>query len=139
MNSNLFLDTSGLFSYLVIQDDKHQNASAIVKKMVHHKYHLITTDYIIDEMATLLKARGYSKYLPNLFDGILFSKACQIEWMDQDYFHQTKAMMLKFQDHRWSFTDCFSFVVMKKKNLTQALSKDAHFREAGFRPLLVTN
>jgi hypothetical protein len=36
----------------------------------------------------------------------------------------------------WSFTDCFSFVVMRGLRLREALSKDRHFRSAGSTPLL---
>jgi predicted nucleic acid-binding protein len=36
----------------------------------------------------------------------------------------------------WSFTDCFSFILMRELRLREALSKDQHFRDAGFTPLL---
>ena len=35
-----------------------------------------------------------------------------------------------------SFTDCTSFLLMKELGLREALTKDAHFAEAGFVPLL---
>jgi len=34
-------------------------------------------------------------------------------------------------------TDCASFVVMTERRLTDALTADDHFRQAGFRPLLL--
>lgn len=136
MANNVFLDTSGLFAFLVKKDVKHRKASSIIHKTVKDGGYLITTDYIIDETATLLKARGYGHITSNLFDGIMSSKACRIEWMDQDFFHKAKAMFLKYNDHKWAFTDCFSFVVMKSSGLKNALTKDTHFLEAGFVPLL---
>ena len=39
----------------------------------------------------------------------------------------------------WGLTDCISFVVMRERNLTEALSADAHFEQAGFRALLREN
>jgi len=136
MDNNIFLDTSGLFAFLVRNDDKHKKASTIIHKSVKNSIHLITTDYIIDETATLLKARGFTQIIPSLFNGIMSSKACRIEWMDQDLFNMTKAMFLRYYDQRWSFTDCFSFIIMKNLGIMDALTKDSHFLEAGFTPLL---
>lgn len=43
-----------------------------------------------------------------------------------------------FESHRdksWSMTDCISFVVMRQRGITDALSSDHHFEQAGFRIL----
>ena len=39
-------------------------------------------------------------------------------------------------DKEWGLTDCVSFVVMQERNLTQALTTDRHFSQAGFADLL---
>jgi predicted nucleic acid-binding protein len=39
-------------------------------------------------------------------------------------------------DKEWSLTDCISFAVMKEHGLTQALTGDHHFEQAGFTILL---
>lgn len=39
-------------------------------------------------------------------------------------------------DKDWSLTDCISFVVMKQHGLTEALTADRHFEQAGFKALL---
>jgi predicted nucleic acid-binding protein len=57
-------------------------------------------------------------------------------WMDTERFEKAKNSFIKNMENRWSFTDCFSFIVMKELRLREALSKDAHFRAAGFIPLL---
>jgi len=40
-------------------------------------------------------------------------------------------------DKNWSLTDCISFVVMQEHGITEALTADRHFEQAGFVPLLV--
>ena len=68
-----------------------------------------------------------------------FSKqSCQIIWMNADRFHEVRRYFVKHQDKHWSFTDCFSFCVMKERKMRQALAADEHFLQAGFQPLLVT-
>ena len=39
-------------------------------------------------------------------------------------------------DKDWSLTDCISFVVMEEHGITDALTGDHHFEQAGFRALL---
>ncbi len=39
-------------------------------------------------------------------------------------------------DKTWSLVDCASFVVMKNRGLTDALTTDRHFEQAGFVRLL---
>lgn len=137
MKSDTFIDTSGFYALLVKPDSMHRSAKDILKKAAGDKVCFVTTDYVLDETATLLHARGLAHILPELFNAVIESRACSIEWMDQDRFLKTRSFFLKHTDKSWSFTDCFSFIVMKELRLTKTLTKDDHFREAGFVPLLV--
>lgn len=137
MNPEIFIDTSGYYALLIKRDSMHKKASSILHNAADKKICFVTTDYILDEVATLLNVRGLDHLLSDLFESIFTSRACRIEWMDQDRFLKTKSFFLKHSDHSWSFTDCFSFIIMKELGLTKALSKDKHFREAGFDPLLI--
>lgn len=40
------------------------------------------------------------------------------------------------EDKEWSLTDCISFVVMEREGLTEALTGDHHFEQAGYGALL---
>jgi len=39
-------------------------------------------------------------------------------------------------DKDWSLTDCLSFVVMKDRGMTEALTADHHFEQAGFEAVM---
>jgi predicted nucleic acid-binding protein len=39
-------------------------------------------------------------------------------------------------DKNWSLTDCSSFLIMQKMAISEALTYDLHFEQAGFRALL---
>ena len=41
------------------------------------------------------------------------------------------------RDKEWGLTDCVSFVLMKDQGITEALTADTHFRQAGFTALLL--
>ena len=96
----------------------------------------VTTDYVLDETATLLKARGHGHLLSPFFESVLRSKGCRVEWMDRERFLRAEDFLLKQADKPWSFTDAASFCIMKEVGLKEALTKDDHFRMAGFAVLL---
>jgi predicted nucleic acid-binding protein len=39
-------------------------------------------------------------------------------------------------DKGWTLTDCVSFVIMRERNVTDALTGDKHFEQTGFAALL---
>jgi len=47
-----------------------------------------------------------------------------------------KELYRRRPDKEWPLTDCISFVVMQDEGLTEALTGDHHFEQAGFKALL---
>jgi predicted nucleic acid-binding protein len=43
----------------------------------------------------------------------------------------------KRPDKDWSLTDCLSFVVMERRHLTEALTTDIHFEQAGLKVMML--
>jgi len=136
MKDEVFVDTSGFYALLVKADDCHKAAADIISGMRRAGRVCLTTDYILDETVTLLKARGKGHLLSHLLDAVLNSTVCRVVWTDRPGFEKAVQMILSHQDKGWSFTDCVSFCVMKENKIKKALTKDAHFRQAGFEPLL---
>ena len=54
-----------------------------------------------------------------------------------ELFQQALSLYEQRPDKDWGMTDCASFVVMTENNLTDALTTDDHFRQAGFKALLL--
>ena len=136
MARETFVDTSGFYAFLVKRDRMHSKAGDILRKAAKTKAPFVTTDYVLDETATLLKSRGHGHLVSAFLDAVFSSNACAVEWMDPDRFHSTRRFFEKHVDQAWSFTDCFSFSLMKELKIRNALTKDDHFRQAGFNPLL---
>jgi predicted nucleic acid-binding protein len=40
-------------------------------------------------------------------------------------------------DKNWSLTDCLSFVVMERHRLTEVLTTDGHFEQAGLKAIML--
>ncbi len=136
MAADVFVDTSGFYACLVRRDDQHERAAELLRS-AEGRRRFMTTDYVLDETVTLLKMRSQDHLIESFLSITLSSPSCGIEWMDAGRFETAKTFLLQHGDHAYSFTDCFSFCVMSQFGLRDALTKDAHFQEAGFNPLLV--
>ncbi|MDN5850386.1 MAG: PIN domain-containing protein [Nitrococcus sp.] len=132
----VFVDTSGLYALVEKNDAHHARARSTVEKLLHAGHKLVLTDYIVDETTTLANARGGKRVAMRVLDLLEKSAGIRIEWIGSSRFEQTKTFFRKYADHGYSFTDCSSFVVMQELELTQALTTDKHFPEAGFEALL---
>jgi predicted nucleic acid-binding protein len=53
-----------------------------------------------------------------------------------DLFERGVALYRQRSDKDWSLTDCLSFVAMADEHISEALTGDRHFEQAGFRALL---
>lgn len=136
MDSEIFIDTGGFYSMLVSRDRMHRRFRDFMTQAIRGRRKFVTTDYVLDETATLLRARGFDRLTLDLFESVESSLAIRIEWTTPDRFRETRAFFTQHADKAWSFTDCLSFVVMRELGLREALSSDDHFRQAGFTLLL---
>jgi len=136
--SEVFVDTSALYAFVDKKDAHHPRASDAVRKLIKAGRRLIVSDYVIAETVNLANARSGSTVATRVLDLIEQSSGIRIEWIDPVRFERTKTFFRKHADHSYSFTDCTSFVIMRELRVTDALTTDGHFAEAGFRALLPT-
>ena len=68
-----------------------------------------TTDYIIDETATLLKARNLGHLCTGLFALLDQAQALVFSYVDEERFRRSRSFFEKHPDHGYSFTECTSF------------------------------
>src|SRR5215467_7298493 len=85
-----FLDTSGFYALLVKGDSKHARAVECIEHAKATKGRFVTSDYVLDETATLLRARGLGHLTSALFGIVFASAVCQVEWMDPERFAQVQ-------------------------------------------------
>ena len=136
MARELFVDTSGWYALLDRRDRHHAAARRALARSVSRQEVLVTTDYVIDETATLTKARGGAQAASRFLDLIEQTRTMRIEWIDPERFDAVRRFFRKHPDHGYSFTDCASFEVMRKLGIEKVLTTDAHFADAGFATVL---
>ena len=136
MARELFVDTSGWYALLDRRSRHHAAARRAIARSVARQDVLVTTDYVIDETATLTRARGGAQAATRFLELIEQTRTMRIEWIDPERFDAVRRLFRKHLDHGYSFTDCASFEVMRKLGIEKALTTDTHFAEAGFATVL---
>lgn len=123
-----FFDTGGWFAQFVKGDQDHARA---VTWMSANTLPLVTTDYIVDELLTLLRARGERVLALRVAETMIAQRVCRIEWISPRDFEDAIDIYCGASDKNWSFTDCTSFAVMRRLSIRCAFAFDAHFRQVG--------
>jgi predicted nucleic acid-binding protein len=136
MARSVLVDSAGLYALADHRDPVRAAAEACVARLIRARATLFLTDYIIDEAATLAKARAGPHASLSLLELVDRSAGFSMIWIGPQRFQSAKAHFRKHADHGYSFTDCTSFVVMRELGVADALTTDHHFVEAGFKALL---
>lgn len=126
-----FVDTSALSALLLPEDRNHDFALGWLEKNRDEKF--ITTDYILDELYTVLLVRSKNKRWT--IDTIYSFKNTdwieKIVFVTQEDYYQAEQVFLNYVDKEWSFTDCICKVVMERLNINQIFAFDDHFNQFG--------
>jgi len=128
-----FGDTFFFLALLVEGDEAHKQA---VRAITTLKRELYTTTWVLTEVADGMAApatRGM--FIPFLQFMISHPKVVIVPTTD-DLFGRGVDLFGKRPDKGWSLTDCISFAVMREHGMTDALTGDRHFEQAGFVALL---
>lgn len=124
----ILVDTGAWFASVVPTDINHVAASNWLRTS---KEPLLTTDYIIDETLTLLKARGQSSRAFALGEQFFQGALATIHYVSDEDVRQAWTVFRTYSDKEWSFTDCLSKAVMERLGITTAFAFDHHFRQFG--------
>ena len=104
----IFVDTGAWFASLIPTDRDHASATAWLKE---NSSPLLTTDYVIDETLTLLRARGERTRALLLGARFFRDGLGEIYKITETDLQLAWETFERFADKHWSFTDCTSKVV----------------------------
>lgn len=125
-----FVDTAFVIALVSDRDEFHERAVEYEHRPV------LTTDCVLLEVSNSL-ARNHKKESIIIIEKLLSTEETEIVRLDENLFNKAFELYKTHADKIWGLVDCISFVVMKEHGITDALTCDKHFVQAGFRALML--
>ena len=128
-----FGDTFFFLALLAESDEAHERAVQAIRTL---KRDLYTTTWVLTEVGDgISDAATRGMFVPFIEFLRSHPKVVIVPTTD-DLFDRGVDLYARRPDKDWSLTDCISFVVMQERGISEALTGDHHFEQAGFAALL---
>jgi uncharacterized protein len=131
--NRVFADTFYFLALINPRDQAHARALTFTAAF---QGRMVTTAWVLTEFGDGMSSPANRLEFVSLLKDIRANPQMQIIPPDQGLFEEGIQLYANRSDKHWSLTDCISFVVMQREGITEALTGDHHFEQAGFVALL---
>lgn len=128
----VFLDTSMFIAFFLKQEAHHNE---VVEKYTFYKNQnptFITSNYVLDELYTWFNAKQNKSFLGKLIqfmERIEKDGEIKVFYVDNVIDEKARKVLLKFSDHKISFTDATTYVLYKEFSLDEIFTLDSDFKK----------
>jgi uncharacterized protein len=131
----IFVDTGFFLALAQSKDALHERARAWAAILAEP---LLVTEYVLWETVNGLSKPADRPRAHNIVSSLGSSAVYESVMATPELFDAGLQLHAQRPDKEWSLTDCISFTVMQRRNLSRsrALTPDHHFEQAGFEALL---
>ena len=131
--TRIFADSYFFFALLNPRDPAHAKAVDFSRQ---NRGPLATTAWVFTELADGLASTPRRQIFRRVLDDFEANRANLIVPANAETFEKGVDLYHSRPDKQWSLTDCISFAVMSEEGISEALTGDHHFEQAGFKALL---
>lgn len=131
--NEVFADSFYYIALLNPNDRFHASALQATKQLNRR---LVTTLWVLMEVADALSAPAVRQRTHQFLQQASADPNTTVITAADPWYLRGLQLYGTRADKDWSLTDCISFQVMTERGITEALSGDHHFIQAGFRALL---
>jgi predicted nucleic acid-binding protein len=128
----VFVDTGGWVALRYGRDQYHGRARSILRRLQADGIGLVTTEWVMGEAVTLLKARGAVDHALALGEAIQAGRLGPLIESTPERRRRAWDLFVRYRDRRVGWVDCASFAVMEELGLTKFFGFDDDFVRAGF-------
>lgn len=135
--TRVFADAGYWIALLNPRDALHEKARQASVSLGRTR--IITSEVVLAEVLNAFASKGDLLRMATcvLVDKIRSNPNAEIVPMTSTSFRQALERYRSRPDKTWGLTDCASFLIMEQKGVTDALSADRDFQQAGFKALLL--
>jgi predicted nucleic acid-binding protein len=128
----VFADTFALIAWLNPRDEAHAKVAAYLDGF---NGQLVTTEWVLMELADALSAPAARATTVAFLQAVRRDPLFDVIGYDSAVYRSGFELFAARSDKAWALTDCISFSVMSQRGLSEALTADHHFEQAGFRAI----
>ena len=133
MKAPVFIDTGYILALLNTADEHHGRATETSRQVMPP---FLTTEAVLTEIGNALSRVRWRTLGYVTIQDLRTDPNIEVVPVDNALFERALALYGQRMDKEWGLTDCISFVVMQDRNLTQVLTTDRDFGQAGYVNLL---
>jgi predicted nucleic acid-binding protein len=137
MKAEVFLDAAYAIALSVPKDSYHERAVLLADAMEAAKTRLVITHAVMLEIGNALSKQRYRPAAVALLQSLEADPNVTIVLLSEDLYARAFRLYCERADKEWGLTDCVSFVVMQDRKISEVLTTDEHFQQAGFCALLL--
>ncbi len=137
--NEIFLDTSFAIAIVSPRDQLHKTANIWLDKIEDSETPIVTTQAVFLEIGNALSKSAFRNVGIGILNHYENDPKTTIISLTDDLYKTAFELFSNRTDKEWGLVDCISFIVMQKREITEALTADEHFVQAGFRALLREN
>jgi uncharacterized protein len=134
--TEIFLDTSFSIALSSVTDRNHVRAVQLANQIETDKTRLVTTQAILLEIGNALSNQRHRVAAIQLLESLETDPSVEVVLFTNSLSKLAFNLFKQREDKEWGLVECISFIVMQDRGITDALTADTHFQQAGFRALL---
>ena len=132
----VFADTGYWIAVVNPHDSLHEKARLVSNQLAPCTF--VTSEMVLVEMLNMFAERGEHLRQAAIMTIQAITSDPSVEAVPQTrrLFREACTPYRDRGDKGWSLTDCASFLIMKERGITDALTHDRHFEQNGYKALL---
>jgi len=134
--NKLFVDTGAWYALTDRRDPDH---TAVAAAMREHRDRLLTSNFVLDETLTLVRYRLGWTVAQRLGEQLRNGALARLERISPRDEDTAWTIFSTYSDKSFSFTDCTSFALCNRLDLSMCIAIDNDFRSFGLHCLPAAN